>query len=237
MIRYENLAAPFGKGVYGIDLSVGITEETLNELTQALYKHRLLVLKEQTCDKDSYLKFGRLWGTPIQHVVDTIRMPGYPDLISIGNLQGKDEESRNSAAFWHTDQAYDADVATATMLYAQKVPDKGGETRIADMKAAYDDLNSAFKKRIDNLTTVHLYGATAGRDGERKTRALTEAQAARVPPVRHALVRTHNITGKPALYAVAGTAIAIDGMSGEDSTTLLAELKAHCLQDKYLIIF
>ena len=116
MIRYENLAAPFGKGVYGIDLSVGITEETLNELTQALYKHRLLVLKEQTCDKDSYLKFGRLWGTPIQHVVDTIRMPGYPDLISIGNLQGKDEESRNSAAFWHTDQAYDADAVSYTHL-------------------------------------------------------------------------------------------------------------------------
>ena len=234
MIRYEKLDGPFGRSVYGLDLTDHISDGKLQTLTKALYDHRVLILKNQACTIDQYLKFGRLWGTPIQHVVDTSRMPDYPDLLSVGNLPDKDDVSRNSAAFWHTDQAYESDVATATMLYARKVPTTGGETRIADTKAAYDDLDSSIKKNIENLTAVHFYGSTSGRDGERKTRELTDAQAARVPPVLHPLVRPHTITGEQALYAVSGTAFAIDGMKEGEANSLFAELKAHCLQDKYL---
>ena len=234
MIRYENLDGAFGRAVYGIDLSVGVPESMVVDLTEALYNHRVLVIKNQTCGKDHYLKFGRLWGTPIQHVVDSARMPGYPDLLSVGNLPGKDDASINAAAFWHTDQAYEADVATATMLYAQKVPEKGGQTHIANMKAAYDDLDESTKKHVDKLTAIHFYGSTSGRDGERITPALTDAQAALAPPVRHALVRAHTVTGESALYAIAGTAFAIEGMPDDMAGSLLAELKAHCLQEKYL---
>ncbi len=234
MIHYETLNGPFGRSVYGLDLAAGISDQEFLDLTQNLYAHRVVVLKNQTCSPDEYLKFGRLWGTPIQHVVDAVRMPGHPDLVSVGNLQASDDIGRNSAAFWHTDQAYEADVATATMLYAQKVPSVGGKTHIADTKAAYDDLDNSIKNDIKDLTAVHFYGATSGRDGERKTRELTVTQAARVPPVPHPLVRPHTITGERALYAISGTAFAIDGMDDEKGSQLLAMLKAHCLQDKYL---
>jgi len=234
MISYETLDGPFGRSAYGIDLAAGVSNQEFIHLTQNLYAHRVVVLKNQTCGVDDYLRFGRLWGTPIQHVVDTVRMPGYPDLVSVGNIQASDDIGRNSAAFWHTDQAYEADVATATMLYAQKVPSMGGQTHIADTKAAYDDLDSSTKNEIKALAAVHFYGATSGRDGERKTRELTGAQAAHVPPVPHPLVRPHSITGERALYAVSGTAFTIDGMEDEKASRLLAKLKTHCLQDKYL---
>ncbi|HIC71380.1 MAG TPA: hypothetical protein EYO88_04710, partial [Alphaproteobacteria bacterium] len=106
MIRYEKLDGPFGRSVYGLDLADGIPDGKFQRLTKALYDHRVLVLKNQACSVDQYLKFGRLWGTPIQHVVHTSRTPDYPDLLSVGNLPDKDDVSRNSAAFWHTDQAY-----------------------------------------------------------------------------------------------------------------------------------
>ena len=234
MISYETLNGPFGCSVYGLDLSAGISDQQFRKLTQNLYAHRVLVLKNQSCNVDEYLRFGRLWGTPIQHVVDKARMPGHPDLVSVGNLQASDDIGRNSAAFWHTDQAYETDVATATMLYARKVPSVGGRTHIADTKAAYDDLDNSIKKDIKNLAAIHFYGATSGRDGERKTRELTVAQATLVPPVPHPLVRPHTVTGERALYAVAGTAFAVDGMEDEKGNSLLAKLKAHCLQDKYL---
>ena len=75
------------------------------------------------------------------------------------------------------------------MLYARKVPDEGGETRILDMKAAYDGLDEPTRERIDGLVAVHFYGSTSGRDGELPTPKLTDAQAANVPPVPHPLVR------------------------------------------------
>ena len=234
MLSYEKLDGPFGYSVYGLDLEAGVSDETFRSLTKVLYDHRLLVLKNQACNVDEYLQFGRLWGTPIQHVVDTSRMPNYPDLLAVGNLPGKDDLSRNSAAFWHTDQSYEADVATATMLYARKVPDVGGETRLVDTKAAYDDLDVSIKENIAGMTAIHFYGATSGRDGERRTRQLTGTQAARLPPVPHPLVRPHTVTAERALYAVAGTAFTIDGMEEGKASGLIAQLKAHCLQDKYL---
>ncbi len=235
MIGFEPLDGPFGQAVHGVDLAAGVTDDEFLTLSQALYRHRLLVLKQQNCDKDAYLRFGRQWGVPIQHVIDTARMPGYPDLLEVGNVTRRWREySRNTAVFWHTDQSYEADVASATMLYAQKVPDVGGETRILDMKAAYDDLDQATRARIDGLVAVHFYGATAGRDGERPTQQLTDAQAATVPPVSHPLVRAHSITGERTLYAVSGTPRAIKGMPREASDALLRSLKDHCVQDKYI---
>lgn len=237
MFRLEPLPGPFGRAVRGVDIAAGVDDDDFRALAEALYEHRVLVLKDQTCDEDAYLAFGRKWGAPIPHVVDTARMPGYPEMLEVGNDTRRgdaDDLARNTAAFWHTDQSYDSDVATATMLYSRKTPESGGQTRIADQKAAWDGLDAARRERIDGLTAVHFYGATSGRDGERPVKPLTDAQAAQVPPVAHPLVRRHTVTGEKALYAVAGTAFAVEGMEADDATRLIAELKAHAVDKRYV---
>ena len=236
MIEFKPLDGPFGHAVHGLDINDGVDEGTCRQLHAALYEHRVLVLKDQTCDEAAFLEFGRQWGAPIPHVLDNHRMPGFPEILQIGNMseRAQDRLIRNNAAFWHTDQSYDANPATATMLYARTVPELGGETRIIDMKAAYDGLDDATRRRIDPLTAMHLYGATAGRDGEEPTAKLTGAQAAEVPPTLHPLVRPHSVTGERALYGVAGTAYAIEDMGLDEAEALIAGLKAHCLQDKYI---
>ncbi|MBT3334251.1 MAG: TauD/TfdA family dioxygenase [Rhodospirillaceae bacterium] len=235
-MEIKPIDGPFGCVVHGLDVGAGVDAETCRELHQALYDNRVLVIKDQVCDEAPYLAFGRQWGAPIPHVIDTSRMAGFPEMMEVGNTspRAKDELKRNSAAFWHTDQSYDADPATSTMLYARKIPDVGGETRVIDMKAAYDDLDAGTKQRIEGMNAMHLYGATAGRDGEAPTAQLNENQAAEVPATPHALVRAHTVTGERALYGVAGTAIGIEGMGKEDGEALIAELKAHCVQDKYI---
>ena len=237
MMEIKPLDAPFGCAVYGLDVAAGVDAATCKALHEALYQHRVMVIKDQTCDEAAYLTFGRQWGAPIPHVIDSSRMAGFPDMMEVGNttLRGKDDDlKRNSAAFWHTDQAYDADPATATMLFARIIPDVGGETRVIDMKAAYDGLDEVMKQRIDTLNAMHLYGATSGKDGEAPTAALTDAQAKEVPPTLHPLVRTHTVTGERALYGVAGTAFGIEGWDAAEGEALIAELKAHCVQDKYI---
>ena len=237
MIRFEPLDGPFGRAVHGVDLTEGIADTDLQTLSAALYDHRLLVLKGQKIDKEAFLEFGRKWGTPIPHVLDHLRMPGYPELLGIGNTGAwaKKTEVRNGAAFWHTDQSYEAEPATATMLYAIKTPKVGGETLIADMKAAYDDLDDDMKHRIEALEAVHLYGATAGQDIEKiATPLINQEQIDAVPPVRHRLARAHSVSGETALFAVSGTACAIDGMDDDAARALIATLKAHAVQDKYV---
>ncbi|MBL26811.1 MAG: hypothetical protein CMM50_04565 [Rhodospirillaceae bacterium] len=236
LLQFEPLDAPFGVAAYGVDLASGVDSETFRALADALYANRILVIKDQHCDTEAYLAFGRQWGTPIRHVQEKIRLNGHPDLVAVGNVtrDPDDDIARNGAAFWHTDQSYESDIATATMLYAITMPATGGETRIADMKAAYDDLGDAMKQRIEGLSAIHGYGAASGRDGERPVAPLSPEQAALVPPVRHPLVRRHGVTGEKALYAVAGTPITVDGLPESEANELLATLKAHAVQDKYV---
>lgn len=237
MFDVRPLDAPFGVQVKGIDCAKPIGDDSMHQLADLLHHNRLLVFKHQRFEPAEYLRFGEHWGRPHPHVLDHLRMPGFPGIMAIGNTEEKDREDnvRNGAAFWHTDQAYEAEPSSATMLYCLKAPASGGETQIADMVAAYESLDPELKHRIDGVRAVHLYGASSGRDGEALAAWFKDdAQQQRVPAVTHRLARPHPVTGQKALYGVAGTAYAVEGMSETEGTALLEALKAHALQEQFI---
>ena len=238
MLSIQPLAgASFGVEARGVDLAAD-DDETLRALVGAVHEHRLLVVRGQRLTEDQYLAFGRAWGTPIPHVLDHLRMPGRPEMMAIGNHGGewKDNDAvRNGAAFWHTDQSYEAVPSSATMLYSIRAPETGGETQIADLKRAFDTLAEETRRRLEGKHAWHLYGAASGRGDESTANPLiTDQQVARVPPVRHLLIRPHDVTGRKTLYAVAGTPYAIEGMGEDEGASLLDALKRHALQEQFI---
>lgn len=227
----------FGVEIYDVDLSRDISDATIKALLDALYEHRVIVIKNQDLDEEAYLTFGRKTGTPDPHPVDHLRLAGFPEIEAVGNSQerDKDEAVRNGAAFWHTDQCYEANPASAIMLYALKVPKTGGETLIADMRGAYDDLDQAMKDRIDRLIVRHCYSSTGGRYGDTKAPPIkTQDQQDRLPTVRHPLVLRHPATARKSLYAVAGFTTGIDGMADHEAAALLQSLKSRALSPKHV---
>ena len=227
----------FGAEIRGVDLGGAIPDAVFAGILDALYEHRLVVIKEQRLDPARYLAFGRRLGRPEAHPLDHLRMPGHPEIEPIGNVNDKDRDAavRNGAAFWHTDQAYQAPPASAIVLYALEVPRVGGETLVADMRAAWEDLDADTRSRIDPLVVRHAYEAARGGPGE--TRAIpvrNAAQRARLPAVRHRLALPHPVTRRKSLYAVTGFACGIEGMDDEEAEALLARLKAHALQARYV---
>lgn len=54
---------------------------------------------------------------------------------------------------------------------------------------------------------------------------LTAQQKEGLSPVVHKLIYKHPLTGKPSLYAVAGTAVSLEGIPVEKSRMLLDELE------------
>ena len=239
MLSIEPLeGASFGGEASGIDLAEGADDETLRALVDAVHEHRILVVRGQRLTEDQYLAFGRSWGTPIPHVLDHLRMPGYPEMMAIGNYGGewKDNDAvRNGATFWHTDQSYEAVPSSVTMLYSIRAPETGGETQVADLKRAFDTLPVETRQRLEGKYAWHLYGAASGRGDEAVANPLiTEQQVERVPPVRHLIIRSHDVTGRKTLYAVAGTPYAIEGMDEEEGASLLEEIKRHALQEQFI---
>jgi taurine dioxygenase len=234
MFDVARLPGPFGVEIGGLDLRGGADDKTMARLVDLLYEHRFLAIRGQALSKDEFLRFGRGWGRPYPHVLDHKRMPGYPEMMELGNTKPRAPNDK-PAVFWHTDQAYEAEPASATMLYSVMAPEQGGETKLADMVVAYDALDAATKAEIANLKAMHFYGAASGRDGENVASVMiNDAQRKAAPPVAHDLVRAHPVTGRKALYAVAGTPFQVVGMGETEGQALLSRLKAHATESRFV---
>ncbi len=237
MATITPLDAVLGAEIRGVDINAGVGDTLMRTLTGALYAHRVIVIRDQRLDKDQYLRFGRQWGAPIPHVLDHMRMPGYPELMTVGNTEKRDEDPkiRNGAALWHTDQSYEKVPASATMLYSIIAPERGGETRHCDIATADDDLEDRSMRRIDRSDVAHKYGRGKRRPGEPPSNPIiNDEQDRRVPPIYHPLVMRHPITGRKTLYALGHGAYAIKGMPDGEAETLLDALKEHALQERHI---
>ncbi len=237
MVTITPFAAACGAEVRGVDLSRDLSDDLMWTLTQALYDYRVLVIKEQRLERADYYRFGEQWGEPIPHVLDHMRMKGWPAMMTIGNTEerDRDDRTRNGAALWHTDQSYEAIPASATMLYSLIVPRTGGETHFADMAAAYDALDDETRAIADHCSVGHLYGQTRLREDEYEVTALaSDRQVEAVPTCWHPLVLPHPVTGRKAIYAVGHGAFRIQGMSDESGSDFIFRMKEHCVQPRFV---
>jgi taurine dioxygenase len=170
-------------------------------------------------------------------VIDQFHHPANPDILILSNVKrdGQPLGLADAGTYFHTDYSYLDVPARATLLYSIEVPQRGGDTLFANQYAAYDDLSAAMKRRIEPLVALHHYGNRDDLDTTSRTVAsvLSAEQEERMQWVRHRIARRHPVTGRIALYAVAGSSFAIEGMPDDEARVLLDELKQHATQATY----
>lgn len=233
----NRLDGNFGVEVLGLDLARDLNDQTMKFLTETLYSNQVVVIRDQQLDEESYLAFGRQWGKPIPHVLDHMHMSGYPEMMTVGNTEERDRDTkiRNGAALWHTDQSYESVPASATMLYSLKAPERGGETQFCNMVMAYDALDPGTRRSLESLEMAHKYGYGKVREGEHASNPIiNDDQDNRVPVVFHPVVMPHPISGRKALYALGHGAHGIKGMDDAAADELIEGLKDHVLQEKFI---
>ena len=132
---------------------------------------------------------------------------------------------------WHTDASFRAIPGALSMLYAHVIPDEGGDTEFADMRAAYDALPEATKKQLDGLIAEHSIWHSRG---QLDVHASTRPRRSRsLPPVPQRLVRTHPGSHRKTLY-LAAHASHIVGMPVADGRLLLMDLMEHATQPQFV---
>jgi len=232
----SELTESFGAQVDGIDLASGIDDDTLRQLARTLYENRLLVIKNQRLDVEQYYQFGARWGKLITHVLDFLRVPGYPEMMAIGNTEKKDRDPkiRNGAAHWHTDGSYRDPPTAITMLYARLVPDSGGTTLFCDMARAFDALSTEKQALAQSSIASHYFGAGTDDNEEPVAPFADEDVRAVAPPVKYSLVMEHPVTGRKALYGLGQSPYAIDGLDEQQAKHRLADFKTHALQPQFI---
>jgi taurine dioxygenase len=233
-MEFRQLSDGFGIQADGVDLSGRYDFERLRS---KFFEGQVLVVRGQKLSATQFLEFARRLGRPEPHVIDQFHHPEHADILILSNVQkdGQPTGLADAGTYFHTDYSYLDVPARATTLYSIQVPKVGGDTLFANQYAAYDDLPSNTKKRIEGLVALHHYGNRDDLDKSSRTVAsvLSEEQEQKMAWVRHKVARKHPVTGRTALYAVSGSSFGIEGMPRDEAIDLLDELKAHATQEKY----
>jgi taurine dioxygenase len=241
-MRIQPGSGALGARVDGIDLAQPLPDQDFKALLRALGEYGVLCFPKQRLETSDFVRFGRMFGDLEVNVANQYHEPGFPEVMVLSNetKDGKPVGLGDAGQGWHTDMSYSRDIALANVLYAIKVPVRGGkplgDTQFRNMHAAYEDLPAGIKARLKGRTATHdfakFWDMMRTRPGS--TRApLTPEQRAKRPPVQQPIFRTHPITGRTILYCNPGYAMRIDGMADDESAELLDLLLKHQEQDKY----
>jgi len=237
-ISVKPLPGAFGVEVEGVDLSRPLDGATERVIMDAFHGGQIMVIRGQDLAFEEFDRFTRRFGDQDAHFLDHLRLRGHPAILMLSNIfeEGRPLGVFEGAAFWHTDVAYRDPPNSATIVYALECPAGGCPTHFANMYAAYDDLPQSTKDRIDGMRVIHHYGNRDDMDEDSPYSAerLTAEQKKKVRNVVMPLVRRHHVSGRNALYGVAGSSFHIEGLPDGEAVDLLDTLKEHALQPKYM---
>lgn len=225
------LSPALGVEIVGVDFAKTIEAPLFAALYEAFNQHKVLLFRGQEVPPGRQVELARLFGEVQVHVMNQYHTGGYPELYRLSNLDengnpsGKHPDKGTMA--WHTDGSWQRRTGLATILFAEILPNVGGNTRWADMVGAYDALDATWKARLANLRAIHnLDFSRNRRHGEDP---MTEEQKRKVPPVDHPVIRTHPDTGRKCIY-LGDHAESIVGMEYGAGRALIEEVNAMAIK-------
>ena len=202
----QPLSPVLGARISGIDLARPLDQETFSRVEAALHEHGFIVFPGQKLDCAQFVAFGRLWGQPEPHVIDTFHHPDDPNILILSNVvrDGRPTGLADAGSYFHTDYSYLEVPARCTILHALQVPQAKGGTTFANQTRAYEELPAETKLYIEPLVARHHYGNRDDVNEGSRTAAspLNEEQKRKVTWVRHRIARPHPRTGRKALYEI-----------------------------------
>ena len=231
-----------GATIEGVDLSEPLGKERFDFLFGALAEYGVLCFPGQRLTARQLRDFSALWGDLEINVANLYQEPGLPEVMILSNIleNGKPIGLADAGQSWHTDLSYSAVIAFCNILYGIRIPKRGGlplgNTEFCDQCAAYDDLPSDLKRRLEGKTVQHDFNKfweMMRRQKGSQRPPLTEAQRAAKPPVSHPIFLTHPVSGRRGLYANPGYSMRINELPEKESGEILEFLFEHQTQRKY----
>lgn len=148
-----------GAEICGLDLRQSVDDETRAALNRALADWGVLIFRDQSLTPDEYTASLGLFGEMMLHHDKRYLLPENPLIYQITNeeLTQKPGTYYVPGTGWHTDHSNDARPPKATMLYAVKLPDRGGDTQYVNVQAALTDLAPELRARITDRSALHVY--------------------------------------------------------------------------------
>ncbi len=217
-ITIEPKDATLGATITGIDLAQ-LDHASWETVRQAFLEFGVLIFPGQNLSDDAQIAFASRFGE-----LET-------ELAAISNERADGEVvDDNDLPYWilrgnerwHIDSSFKPLAAKASCLTAMAVPDAGGETQWADMRAGFDVLPNETKRRVEGLCALHSNYYSHEMLGQVPRTGDGYGFHTKGAPLRP-LVKTHPETDRKSLY-IGRHAYGIPGITEAQSEELLAEL-------------
>jgi len=239
-IEVQPIAGALGAEVSGVDTSRPMSAALVNDITEALERFLVIFFRDQALSLDQLKSFSASFGE-LTRVPYVGALAEHPEIIAVV----KEPDERNISTFggtWHTDFSFLERPPVASILYAEQVPDAGGDTLWANMIAAHTALSPAMQRTLAGLNAMHsghIYGAARPPIGIATSTSIEisrnnpQADVERAHPV----VRVNSRTGDRSLYVNPVYTTRFEDMSEEESQGLLEYLYAHCTRPEFTCRF
>ena len=217
-MKIDRLGPVFGAEISGFDLSPTMSDSELAAVEDALAEHEVVVVRDQDLSADEQLALGRRFGelviSPFSPNADAA-----PELIVLDNHPDRPAPLTD---IWHADETYRPEPPRLTMLKAVIVPELGGDTMFASMRAAYELLSDRMQQHIAGLTAHHNFGRFDRLAGsEPGARRRLHGVELDLPHPDHPVVAVHPVTGRRVLYVNRHFTERINELPDDESRAIL----------------
>lgn len=243
-MTFEPITSAFGARVSGVKVAE-IKDDAFAELYERWLEFGLLVFPDQHLDRAEQIAFARRFGDLEFEMAEIGNMKRDGTLRPDDGTDDMMKVNRGNMG-WHHDSTYMPVQAKGAVFSAEICPSEGGATGFADMRAAYDSLDSATQQKINDLRAHHsLYHSqlkVGHKAAPEKDGTVTSDDASGKsyggygfhdgPVSIHPLVKTHPETGRKNLL-IGRHAYDIIGMDQTESEQLLSDLADFaCAEDR-----
>ena len=224
-MRVRALREGFVAEIADVDLRENLDRRLISQLRDAAATYAVLVLHEQDVVYEDFLRFAGAFGS-------VGRCGDITNLNEDGSIRppsSLDARQARGNALWHTDMPVLSAPPLAAMLLAREIPPRGGETQFADLAAAWQALEPAYRKKLKGLRVVHRLEAIRKRMGLTDPKEIESEYA----PSEHPLVCFDPFSGRRSMLFGAHTE-RFRGLSEAEGVALLDDLLRHATREEFV---
>jgi len=232
----------FAGEINGVDIRNGVTAAEANAIEEAIDHYAVLVFPDQQIDDDQQFAFSSHFGPMEQATGDVVahdkrrlsmRVNDISNLDKDGNVLKRDDRTRLFGLgnmLWHSDSSFKSVPARYSLLSARVIPSAGGFTQFADMRAAWDKLDSDMQHEAKEMVCQHSQLFSRASLGFED---FTEAERREWQPVEQRLVRRHPRSKRLSLFLSAHIG-AINDWPVPEARLYIRDLTEHATQPEFV---
>ena len=200
-LKIRKLSPNIGAEIQDIDLTQEQTPETIARINEVWLENIILLFRNQNLDAERQIHVTKWFGKLGELARPKDLQPkGYeklPDgVMLISNIREDGEPIGalpDGEMMFHHDMMHAEIPHKATMLNAVEIPSHGGNTLFASGYAAYETLSDEVRNPLEGRKAFHHYNYGSAQKGDNKGVSAFAESA-------HPVFRTHDDTGKKAIY-------------------------------------